>query len=1858
MFIAPYFLLATVGPLPLIDNVSVSGFSCADPTFVGYRPGTEVTVDCTVPITVTGLAANTAKIRLEAWTVSASSAGGFGLTWSTLKEDEITVDSWIVTSTETFDRQVSLTGTAPDTSEDVELWLAEQYSLGRKLRLAVEVDANHTVLETSELDNTGAPGIIFNGFFLTPLTGVVRFGGVSTTLTEGAVEAVSPGCCSVGALVLSSDAALTWAPGGAFTPIALEAPDLTVSQLSASAASGLTVSATGSVTVPTIATTFTGVQVTLDVALDEKGIKPVSFGLTLPSGVSYHEANVFAGPVARGSSSVTFGTVRLGKRHDLNTIVGTLTGGFLHGGGLPFYLRVTSLGASTKGVGGKHSGPFYQGNVGFLPDDPRSPLLGLPRTTSNELRYGREPLIAQARPTFLLKSTGLFGTVTFGLGAGAMHFPAVSTAWPAFSVVLDSSALKSGSLPADFAVAFEQSPDCPSCPSSAGGVGNTVQPAGKMGVGADGGIVVAVEDVQEPVWGPAGSDAVRVFEREGSSGEGVLYIPGFTLPGTAKPRPGAPPPGVIASSVPPPSATDRSASESLLGSRAVTLKSGVLVPTAHYSLPDSEARRGNHFAAGVTVGPERYADATTGLPKTGVGTDETGSTTRVRFGGPNEPGGCDGAPCDVVGNAGTRYVVRPAGVTGAFNTDTEPAPEVYLYDLPFTRFAFRQVLNGVDPYSWLDGAVAVDTPGGFDVVFTSMTLECTGALGPAHVIPCDSSLGPDSTNCGESLHAWKAPMVPQTLAFVPELDMEDFCDPGGRDLEVGSEVTLAALDKVVGVTAKWTPAGNPTDERVTGGSDNGLERPASPGSDAEDRPFPVALHETVLLEHSGNELGWFVFNMDFAAPFFDMLNADVKVENATESTAAPTVVRQSDGSGSPNKAIDWKNEDPCTLENLGDCAPRAHYTWGGTGFEIDLPVWFDVDEAGERMPRFGGVMLEHSLVVAQVNAGVEYLTPENTRVVFGASADFETLALEDVILAIDVNDVLSVLGVDDLVASLGIPDIGGKGPFEAMIGAVQAEFAELLTLTGDAIIARLREEVELAFDVAIDAVVVSFPTLLDDTVAVVLEVKALPAVLANALVLSLDELLAEALVPFTAALDAELSELLSLFVELSAGAEVAPCDALPDQCIRAREILAAVDDALADAIEALNALADPLVDTDGVDLALNSLDGVIGDAQATVTAGLDLCTTLEVDVLGSGLATFKSPSLTVNPLLILLAATAAPQVQSVLDELKVLEFVENANRLASILPLPIEVDEIESDLVDRALDLLNEANLVIPSFEAELKIQDYSTALTGAVSLVGEVQAGLTGVETELDAVAAEVKPILLTLEEDVADLVHLLEDVRTFIAEVDAMVACAQDPVCGGGVFYGKLEVDIIAALDAQLSAATDGALAVFISLAGDNLVLSLPSVLREPIDVALADVAAEVELALPSLELLPALSTGADLRLALVDLLMASPAVEFLTLSFQNHFDLLTEDVSILVDDLFGHVDDLIADLNASLNNAAADALAKANAAIDELMPELPIQAAQIDGYAQIAGDALERLHVGAEFTMTGSEEDDTRVFGAALDVTSWATNGKGDACAPTDASSMLDAVISAQNLPLKVGPGELTIEDLHLGFTLQGNGSGPPSLIGLFGGITTDGALEFNDFSIYDIAFEAGVGSQETYVGASAGASFSSMAINVSFLVGRTCNDDVLTSLDPQAAEFITLPGGVFNGVYVRGGASIPIIDLGCPLNLGLSADVGSWLLGGPPLTLGGLVGGGGYGKIGCIGALRGQATAFAELSGNVIKFRGEGWGAAGVGLKCDPETWSTLQKSRDDKSCGTGDASLSLTFQNGKWTVPSPKVSAVH
>jgi hypothetical protein len=343
----------------------------------------------------------------------------------------------------------------------------------------------------------------------------------------------------------------------------------------------------------------------------------------------------------------------------------------------------------------------------------------------------------------------------------------------------------------------------------------------------------------------------------------------------------------------------------------------------------------------------------------------------------------------------------------------------------------------------------------------------------------------------------------------------------------------------------------------------------------------------------------------------------------------------------------------------------------------------------------------------------------------------------------------------------------------------------------------------------------------------------------------------------------------------------------------------------------------------------------------------------------------------------------------------------------------------------------------------------------------------------------------------------------------------------------------------------------------------------------------------------------------------------------------------VLMAIDQINQLLQGLIQQQGGELSDLMADSNSVVGGADEWNMPTF-----EMDGWALIQGDDLQQLHVAMGFSMPGKSDKNSFSLEVSLDVTRWTANGKDKGCADVDAASRLDVIIAAYNLPFRMGASEANIRKVYVGFTLDESGGPPLFPVQLFGGLAIDGALDFQVIKVLDPAFVMGAGDVETYVGASASAVFDTTAISVAFLGGRVCNSDPLLTIDPQAGEFIEFPAsGGFRGGYVRGSASQVIISYGCPLQIGASADVGNWLFLGPPTLVGGIMGGGIFGKAACIVSIRGQLTMLISFVDTLAKFGGETFFAGGLGL-CTPSGWTSVSKSRkDDILCGTVDASIS-------------------
>jgi len=1429
---------------------------------------------------------------------------------------------------------------------------------------------------------------------------------------------------------------------------------------------------------------------------------------------------------------------------------------------------------------------------------------------------------------------------------------------------------------------FAQSTDCELCPSGGGTKplfnvapreavppGNTVE-----ALGSDGAVMARLDPIgTNPRWGRwDGAGGSHRFERTGDDTKtGVIFLPGFHAQGTG---------GGGTNTQPEPVA------RYLLGMRqAVNSGSDDALPGIHFGLENNVSRRGSHVMAGVTVGPTFHSDQSAGgQPTAGFAGQLLGGTTstEIGFGGASP----DYEP--VPSNDGTKYVVRAGGVTGVFNSNVSSGSPldltVYGYDLPLHRFAFRQISNRLDTTSWIDGAIAVPAKGSFGVTFSSLALECTGDLGGGHVdrdCPAWEGAGDGdgdgilNENCGQSLGAWKAKIDLHTMAFVETDPDAEACAADDRRLEVGMSVDVRALEDPLGLVAQWSPTvpSEPLHARVSGRTNHVLDQPDVVGAPG----FDFALAEEAALASTdppdaAQSQGWFQLTGDIGVPFWQALGIFARLENQSTTVQAQSLVVGLDDAGE----FDPDAANTANVPEMEENPLDATYTWGSTGFGIGLPVFYEAGNhalntntipPAPRAPRFLGVTQEANLRVLSIAGGIDFITPERTKISFGASADFEKLRLQEIDLHVDLNDPASVQRIDSFLAKPPL-SLGGA-PVATLVNIVTTPMRELNDIADAGFDPLLEGKIHALVTTTIGA----DDGPLDTAATALGRVQSIPGVVAAEVADSLNELVDRLVQPLTADV---------------AGLAADVYNAAPD-------LIYDVQDGSGD-IDALRALADKV---GRVARAVERVDGVIeglldrieqaGDQIAALQALLDegaladvtnALTTLTVQFSASGsdfalcddLAFCNAPATPVGEGI----CTLTGKLGDVADALDALDFGQFAAPLSAVAAVDTsgiaaaarDIDEMRARLVRRLTDIVNAINdpcgaLGVGNFlddatfldEARLLFEDVASAMTNVTQAVDDMA---TLVDDALDL---QVKASVLEARRRVGGVLAVLRDVE------DTMRQTAEDPLgLRTGIAQGIDGDDIRSRMNEAIQdVLNDPSWSWCDHDPGDScepngtFVARFVNELRDDIDQAIGSAAAIASAELAALTAKVPHPSKDELVEFVVDLVMNTPPVEAIDTLVHEQLSELVEDLNSLVMDVFDQVNQVVGRVTAAVSAQANAAIREANAVVEN---NLPIRSVETDGFALIQGNELERLHVGAEWAIAGAsadEESNPTSFNAALDVTRWTANGKG-ACGVllgADAGARLDATISTRNLRIAIGEDSILAKRIYLGFNLQKMSSGDSIVpVGVFGGILTSGTLKFEAFELYDIGFGVGVGAVEAYLGAAAGGRFDQTRIEAAFLVGRTCNLDVLQDLDPQVGDFITLPVSGFKGGYARGAATFPIVTGSCLSQINGSADVGAWVLVGPPVTVGGLVGGGISGQAACIVALRGEATLFGEKSGGNFRFRGELWGAGGVG-SCEPGTWTSVSASRNDTLCVTFDGVFACQYRSG-WDVDKPKFSGPH
>lgn len=1564
-----------------------------------------------------------------------------------------------------------------------------------------------------------------------------------------------------------------------------------------------------------------------------------SASIELPDGVTVHEP-VLINPAAtanrpnpKGVSVINF--VSAGPVATPDDIVLELTEPkFLYSYGLPFFIVFSGLvidfddanGLSFTTAQAYHTDFFhYYYMATYQTGDSR---------LVNRLPSNNSPFFAGTFASLRINGNGLQGTLNFNNSGNTGYFntayPKGRISWGNFQVILADGVIQPATiLNVDYSMTV--SGTCPEGVCGENAPGTSYDFTGlALGIADDCALGGQVADSgQTTAWGKYNGSRYT-FEKD-DRGRGMLFFPGSLVSGSEASD------GVD---------EDHTISEYLFGAREFT---GVSTLGTHAYLDDSDnrdARNGNHYFAGLTLGPQTLtphvsAGLTDAIDDTDLSLLFNGETVPVAF--------------DV--RDYTKYVIRPGGVTGVFNTRFSGLLSIYGYDLHLSRFAFRQDVNRLDEESFIDGYLDLPHPADLRVGFTSLEMTCTGDMAGGQV---------DGENSGDTLAFWNTPVDLLGMGF-EDTGGDTACpDPANRQLRLDSSNQVNGLSKRVTLSAFWSPAGDPSQDTMTSAVAQRMDTP----EEGNDSGFSVVLRDGYLYHDTDytatTVTGFTNLNLLVDLPLFDDMPVLGHFQNDAEDAFTLFLSKDdpafgdTDMNGIPDSIYgtwdleQYRNELAKDDESLTpDPRPNAEYSWAGL-INLDYPLHYD--RAGtDTGPQFRGVKQISNLPggsdpVIVISSVPDYLKPDMAKVSFGATADVAELKNFHV-------DTSSLTGnLDNFLSN----QLGVALPIEGLLSDLVGSTGSMHEVTGGDITELLKPSLDTALGVP--AVDNAFSALSN----VIRTLHQAPGILTsqveNRINDTRDRLVSAITNDLATPFDKLMNTDLAVYVTydplaLESGGIYSPAE-LQDFETDLSTTLARLNNVM----ESVDGLAHELTSMRSMIQSLREdVDNTVGTVAAAVTDANNALTSL---------TEYTSPDMATNPMLTRVN-DAKTKIENAISAIKNLDIGQIGDALKQAASLAGA--DIDTSMIDDADAFFDSrvAELEQLMSDAENQLESALGSL-GLGSVFSEAQTRITYVQTHLTTLNSQLTTVfdlVLGNAADPSDLGYLgtldqsLATLGGFINGFEQSIS--QDRLMTFGTLTTKEELilagqdklnQLAASLISDLAAA-GGDLGGTASMILSGIDLSNPadafeqvfqngltSLITAPLDQVTGSISAQMAAVTEqAMSFIPDASAD-DLKQMVKSAILNSAPIQNLNTTFYEQFGF----VSNYVDDLSGEVtskingliNDAVAAISEGLNNQLANVQSNVGGSGED------VSAAKMDGYALVSQDELQRIHIDAEFQFGGKPKPTT--YYAMLDITNWnAENGKGSGC-PSDVGgeSMFDVVISTKDVKADMLGTDIGIKTACLGFTFM---SLTP--IGIFGNVYTSGELDFEAVTLKDMGLEAGIGAIENYLGAKATGKFESYTISAVFFFGKTCDFEVLKRLDKDIEDFIGAQTA-FTGVYVRGGAEIPIFNYGCFLKVGVGAEVGAWYLTQPVPTYGGMFGGSAYGRVACLAALKGKVLLSGSKVGDQYRFYGMGWGAGGIGF-CEPSKWDTVAKSRKDSWCSTGDATFEATYSNG-WSISGPEV----
>ncbi|MDP8245464.1 MAG: hypothetical protein P9L94_15375 [Candidatus Hinthialibacter antarcticus] len=551
--------------------------------------------------------------------------------------------------------------------------------------------------------------------------------------------------------------------------------------------------------------------------------------------------------------------------------------------------------------------------------------------------------------------------------------------------------------------------------------------------------------------------------------------------------------------------------------------------------------------------------------------------------------------------------------------------------------------------------------------------------------------------------------------------------------------------------------------------------------------------------------------------------------------------------------------------------------------------------------------------------------------------------------------------------------------------------------------------------------------------------------------------------------------------------------------------------------------------------------------------------------------------------------------------------------------------------VDTAVGSIQDLIEDLPVDEAEALLDaDVPSELTVMLSDIDLVSQFATAGDIR-DEIVAKIDVVIETLE-TVSDNMNLSVD------DIEGMAGDLVDVALIALSLTSDIDVDQVLgdveALQQELTAPLDeviDALNQAKSVLQDPLTFDL--IFTTPrISGVIADIQSELETYFDalSIEQVQTLDSG-DLTNMILDAIFNSQMFQEANQEVANWLmpikEMLYEQAIALLDELNRVVTDFIEESAGSLLEGVDGAFKDVSG----------FKGADMQGYAVIAGDNLETLHIDASLEL---EVPDAMTFSGYIDITRYEVENSGKTCFDNlDAEAALDIRIGANDIDLSWTGADLSA-DIEFAMMLA-----DAKLVNVGGSIVTEGTIDFETVSFSDLGFGLAVGQVENYLWAKGSGRFNTYEIEGGIFLGTSCSLEPLEILDPEVASLLTIDE--MRGVFAKFGASFPIYNYGCVLRIAAEAEIAAWYFAEGP-TYGGKLVAGAYGEGLCVVSVKGEVTLIGGREGSNYYFNGHAWVAGGIG-DCEPEDWDTLNDAYSDKWCYACGASVDLTYKQEQWDV---------